>query len=202
MEVCSDSNRGRGLLPLRPIHLASRCHEEVLYTRLNRSCSINSAASFNTAPVVSASSTEASEKVATGKIDEAAAAASNAAVVMTPSADELEEDVATTSITDFHSDDLDLEEDQVDLHDPQAVHEQENELDEQESRIMVNLDAIEVVSNLDEVLLSKDFLISLAQFLFFPRRAAAAAASSRTSPFGCRQGHMMMTCSALFMKAK
>lgn len=30
-------------MPLRPIHLAGRCHEEVLYTRLNRSCSINSA---------------------------------------------------------------------------------------------------------------------------------------------------------------
>ena len=38
----------------------SRCHEEVLYTRLNRSCSINSAASFppanNTAASTSASS--------------------------------------------------------------------------------------------------------------------------------------------------
>lgn len=30
-------------MPLRPLHLASRCHEEVLYTRLNRSASVNSA---------------------------------------------------------------------------------------------------------------------------------------------------------------
>ena len=54
--ILSSSNRSNSdgpaapgsFLPLRPIHLASRCHEEVLYTRLNRSCSMNSEASMTT----------------------------------------------------------------------------------------------------------------------------------------------------------
>lgn len=69
--------------------MASRCREEVLYTRLNRSCSINSAASTPLVP----------EKLASDSIAEAES-------------------------------------------DPQQ---------EGESHIMVNLDAIEVVNNLDEV---------------------------------------------------
>jgi hypothetical protein len=58
----------------------SRCHEEVLYTRLNRSCSINSAASFppanNTAASTSASSSVSTCLAAAASADAAAAAAS------------------------------------------------------------------------------------------------------------------------------
>lgn len=85
--------------------MASRCHEEVLYTRLNRSCSINSAASIPT-PLV--------EKNIT------------AVAPAQPPPSELDES-PPTSITNDDQQDLD------------------------DVRVMVDLDAIEVVSNLDEV---------------------------------------------------
>ena len=63
--------------------LQSRCHEEVLYTRLNRSCSINSAASFppanNTAASTSASSSVSTCLAAAASADAAAAASMEAA---------------------------------------------------------------------------------------------------------------------------
>ena len=63
--------------------LQSRCHEEVLYTRLNRSCSINSAASFppanNTAASTSASSSVSTCLAAAASADAAVAASMEAA---------------------------------------------------------------------------------------------------------------------------
>ena len=66
----------------------SRCHEEVLYTRLNRSCSINSAASFppanNTAASTSASSSVSTCLAAAASADAAVAASMEAAQAETP----------------------------------------------------------------------------------------------------------------------
>ena len=68
--------------------LQSRCHEEVLYTRLNRSCSINSAASFppanNTAASTSASSSVSTCLAAAASADAAVAASMEAAQAETP----------------------------------------------------------------------------------------------------------------------
>lgn len=106
-------SRGAGgrLLPLRPIHLASRCHEEVLYTRLNRSCSINSAASIPT-PLVEKNITASVASEPPSELDES----------------------PPTSIT----------------------NDDQQDLDDDGGRVMVDLDAIEVVSNLDEVCWKKE----------------------------------------------
>ena len=123
----------RTLLPLRPIHLASRCHEEVLYTRLNRSCSINSAASFPPANVTASTSTSSS----TSSSSAAASAAEER---------NLQQKEMLTSGNMSEPDAVDQQ-----PHPELTMEPSRTSLEPPESRIMVNLEAIELVSNLDNV---------------------------------------------------
>ena len=130
----SDHGGSRLLLPLRPIHLArSRCHSgngetsEVLYTRLKRSCSLNSAASGSNMEAGGASET-------TETIASVASITEDNEEGVYPhnhfSQDELLDDGAARNSSQIGG----------------TVDQQD-----EEGRIMVNLEAIEVVSNLDEV---------------------------------------------------
>ena len=141
----SDHGGSRLLLPLRPIHLArSRCHSgngetsEVLYTRLKRSCSLNSAASGSNMEAGGASET-------TETIASVASITEDNEEGVYPhnhfSQDELLDDGAARNSSQIGG----------------TVDQQD-----EEGRIMVNLEAIEVVSNLDEVSLCNFPLLYLS----------------------------------------
>ena len=152
----SDHGGSRLLLPLRPIHLArSRCHSgngetsEVLYTRLKRSCSLNSAASGNMEAATNATTSETTETLAS------AVASIN---------EDNEEGVSggyNHSLHHFIQDELDTTDGRRSNSQIGGTVDQQDE----EGRIMVNLEAIEVVSNLDEVSLVQ------GNFLSFGRRS-------------------------------
>ena len=137
----------RLLLPLRPIHLArSRCHSgngengsEVLYTRLKRSCSLNSAAS---------GSNMGAEGLPNAGSETTETIASVASII-----EDNEEGVSYPQDHHHHH----FSQDHLELDDGVAGRSNSSQIggtvdqQDEEGRIMVNLEAIEVVSNLDEV---------------------------------------------------
>ena len=163
----SDHGGSRLLLPLRPIHLArSRCHSgngetsEVLYTRLKRSCSLNSAASGSNMEAGGASET-------TETIASVASITEDNEEGVYPhnhfSQDELLDDGAARNSSQIGG----------------TVDQQD-----EEGRIMVNLEAIEVVSNLDEVSLC-NFPLYLSPLEQSNLNPFFCSTLLRTKPFSC-----------------